>query len=260
MTPQLAQALQSTAILGAVIRPLLVATLLAGLWLALARARLDVRRRVRAWSTVAAVLVAWLATVWTLAWHGSFTPAPGTPAVAAIAMILAPTALSVAVALWLLVRRPAIVAAIDAAPLWWLVAYQAYRVAGFVFLRLWTDGFVPGFFAVPAGVGDMLTGLLAIAAAVALARHSPRALTFAYAVNMFGIADLGNAISLAALSTAMAGAGPSPLLTYPLPIVPTFGVPLAFIVHCLSLWQLRRRARAPSPQAGRAGPALHGTA
>jgi hypothetical protein len=33
---------------------------------------------------------------------------------------------------------------------------------------------------------------------------------------------------------------------YPLPIVPTFGVPLAFIVHTLSFWQLHRRARACS--------------
>jgi hypothetical protein len=38
----------------------------------------------------------------------------------------------------------------------------------------------------------------------------------------------------------------SPLLLYPLVIVPSFGVPLAFIIHCLSIWQLRRRGRPPS--------------
>jgi hypothetical protein len=30
---------------------------------------------------------------------------------------------------------------------------------------------------------------------------------------------------------------------YPLVMVPTFGVPLAVVIHCLSIWQLRRRGR-----------------
>jgi len=35
----------------------------------------------------------------------------------------------------------------------------------------------------------------------------------------------------------------SPIVMYPLVMVPTFGAPLAFVVHCLSIWQLRRRGR-----------------
>jgi hypothetical protein len=33
----------------------------------------------------------------------------------------------------------------------------------------------------------------------------------------------------------------SPLILYPLVLVPTFGVPLALILHSLSIRQLRRR-------------------
>jgi len=245
MNLALAQALESAAVLGAIVRPLLVATLLVGLWCALTRAQLAVRRRVLTWSVVAAVLIVWLVTVWTLAARGVFTPAPNMPPVAQGGMIVAPIVLLVAAALTSLMRSEAIAAAIDAAPLWWLVTYQGYRVTGLIFVKLGADGFLPGFFALPAGIGDMLTGVLAMGAAIALWRKSPWAQTFAYGVNIFGVADLVNAITMALLSIVWSDAA-SPLLMYPLPIVPTFGVPLAFIVHALSLWQLHRRARASS--------------
>jgi hypothetical protein len=259
MSPEFAQALESAAVLGAVVRPLLVATLLVGLWYALARARLTVRQRVFTWSVVAAVLIVWLAAIWTLAARGIFEPAPGTPAIAQGGMIVVPLVLLVASALTVLMRSRTIAAAIDAAPLWWLVAYQGYRVTGFIFVRLWADGFLPSFFALPAGIGDALTGAFAIGAVVALLRKSPWAQTFAYAVNIFGLADLVNALAMGLLSIFTSN-GVSPLLMYPIPIVPTFGVPLAVIVHCLSLWQLHRRSRASSDGTARIEHAFHSTA
>ena|SRR5215471_2792593 len=238
MNPALAHDLESIAMLGVVVRPLLVATLLVGLWYALARALLTVRQRLLTWSVVAAVLILWLATVWTFAALGlferAFERAPGAGTIAQGAILVAPTFLLVVAALTILMQSRTIAAAIDAAPLWWLVAYQGYRLTGFIFLPLWADGFLPGFFALPAGIGDALTGGFAIAAAIALWRKSPWAQPFAYAVNIFGLADLVNAITMGLLSIATSGAV-SPLLMYPLPIVPSFGVPLGVIVHCLSL-------------------------
>jgi len=261
MTPELAQVLQSTAVLGAIVRPLLVATLLVGLWYALSRARLTVRQRLSHWGVVAVVLILWLATVWTLASQGIFELAAGAQIATAVGMTLVPTILFVAAALTILMRSMTIAAAIDVAPLWWLVAYQGYRVTGFIFLPLWAEGFLPGFFALPAGIGDMLTGALAIGAAIALARNLLWARTFAYAVNIFGMADLVNAITLGVVSTATSGSSVvSPLLMYPLVIVPTFGVPLAFIIHFLSIWQLHRRSRLASQSAPHAGHAFHSTA
>lgn len=251
MNPELAQALASTALLGTIVRPLLVVVLLVGFWFALAGTHRTVGQRFLSWSIVALVLIAWLGTVWTLSFRGIFESLSGAGWAGAGGLILLPIVLFSAVALAILTRSSTIAQAIDAAPLWWLVAFQGYRIAGFIFLRLWAGGYVPGYFGLPSGIGDTLTGAFAIGAAIALWRHFPRARTLAYAVNIFGIADLVNAVSMGLLSTVNAGAG-SPLLMYPLSIVPTFGVPLAFIVHCLSLWQLRRRFRSSSgiPRAG----------
>lgn len=258
MNPELAQALKSTALVGTILRPLLVAILLVGFWLALARTRRTIGRRILAWSIAALVLIAWLGTVWTLSFRGIFESLSGSGWAGAGGLILLPVILFSAIVLAILTRSGTIAEVIDAAPLWWLVAFQGYRIAGFVFLRLWVAGYAPGFFALPAGIGDTLTGIFAIGAAIALWLDSPRGRIFAYAVNIFGIADLVNAISMGFLSTVSGGAG-SPLLVYPLSIVPTFGVPLAFIVHCLSLWQLRRHCRRSS-EMPRTGIVAHRTA
>jgi flagellar biosynthesis protein FliQ len=129
MNPALAQDLESIAMIGLVVRPLLVATLLVGLWYALVCAQLAVRQRLLTWSVVAAVLILWLATVWTFAALGlfehAFERAPGAGTIAQGGIIVAPTVLFVAVALTVLMRSRTIAPAIDAAPLWWLVAYQA---------------------------------------------------------------------------------------------------------------------------------------
>src|SRR5262249_57804764 len=68
-----------------------------------------------------------------------------------------------------LMRSSRIAAALDAAPPSWLVGLQVYRVLGANFLALWAYGAIPGVFALPAGIGDVLVGLLALPAALYLA-------------------------------------------------------------------------------------------
>jgi hypothetical protein len=244
MTPQLAQALRSVAILGAIVRPLLVTTILLGLWLALARAGFPFIRRMSTWTKVAAALIGWLAVVWTLGARGILSPAAGTSQFQAAGMIVVPMITLIVVVLALIVRSPTVTVAIDAAPLWWLIAYQAYRVTGFVFVRAWAQGLLPAYFALPAGIGDTLTGALALLAAVALVRDWSWGTSFTYAVNVFGIVDLLNAATMGVLSELSASTH-SPLLLYPLIMVPSFGVPIAFIIHVLSIRQLRRHLRRP---------------
>ncbi len=245
MNPQLSEALGSAGTYGAIIRPLLVAIILFALWHALARTNLGSRQRLLGWTAVAAALVLWLTFVWTLALQGRFVPEPGAPRVVQVLVVLVPMNILITSALTLLTRSQTIAAAVDAAPLWWLIAYQMSRVnGGVIFLPLWYYGFLPGFFALPAGIGDTLTGLFAIVAVVALWRGAPLARPLAYAVNVFGMADLIYAISMGVTSVlASTTAEVSPIVMYPLVMVPTFGVPLAFVVHCLSIWQLRRRGR-----------------
>ena len=215
--------------------------LLFGLWLGFGRAGLRGSRRLVPWTVIAAVVLTWLSTVWTLSARGTFVSATTAGAAGAGTHIVVPFILIAVGTLVILTRSRTMTAVLDAAPLWWLVAFQAYRITGFVFLRLRNHGFLPGYFALPAGIGDTLTGLFAIGAALALQRELPWARRFAYAVDIFGLADLINAVSMGVLTAAKSPTGMSPMLVYPLSIVPTSGVPLAAIMHCLSLWQLKRR-------------------
>src|SRR5262249_38081184 len=197
MNPQLSEALGLAGVFGAIIRPLLVAIILFALWHALARTNLGSRQRFLAWTAVAAALVLWLTVVWTLALQGRFEPERGPRRVLLVVVVLVPMIILIISALTLLMRSQTIAVAVDAAPLWWLIAYQMFRVnGGVIFLPLWYYGFLPGFFALPAGIGDTLAGLFAIVAVVALWRDAPLARPLAYAVNVFGIADLIYAISI----------------------------------------------------------------
>lgn len=243
MTPEITLALQSTAFIGGIIRSLVVMVILIGFWVGLGRTGRRGIRRVVPWSALAAFLITWLSVAWTLSARGVFVSAASSGLKAAGTHILLPITLITVGLFTILTRSNAVIAVVDAAPLWWLVAFQAYRITGFVFLRLWDHGFLPGYFALPAGIGDTLTGVLAIGAALAFRQELPWAKRFAYAVNVFGLVDLINAVSMGMLTAAKSPAGMSPMLVYPLSIVPTFGVPLAAIVHCLSLWQLNRRRR-----------------
>ena len=49
---------------------------------------------------------------------------------------------------------------IAAIPQHWLIGIQTFRVLGGVFIVRYLQGEMPGFFAIPAGVGDGLTGIV----------------------------------------------------------------------------------------------------
>jgi hypothetical protein len=46
-------------------------------------------------------------------------------------------------------------------PQHWLIGIQTFRILGGVFLVRYFQGQLPGVFAIPAGVGDVLTGIFA---------------------------------------------------------------------------------------------------
>jgi hypothetical protein len=85
---------------------------------------------------------------------------------------------------------------LDAMPTTWLVALQFYRFFGSQFLAYWLRGLLPGLWALPAGTGDVLTGLFAVPAAIALATGTAEGRKAAIVWNIFGFADLAVAITL----------------------------------------------------------------
>lgn len=222
-------------------RTAILAALLLGLWIGLRRAVLAPRVRVATWLAVALPLAVWLYAVLQLAQAGVFRP--GAVPLPAIPLAVV---LPVLVALPLLVRSTSIAAAIDAVPPSWLIGLQVYRVLGAVFLARWAAGQLPGAFALPAGVGDVLVGALALPVALFIHSRAQGSLAAGVAWNVFGILDLALALTMGFLTST--GRLPSQPNTgvgvYPLVMIPAFAVPLSLILHGLSLWQLRRSGRA----------------
>ena len=151
------------------------------------------------------------------------------------------------IGLVLLARSQHITRLVDALPMSWVVGVQVYRNLGFIFLVLWWDGHLPWQFALPAGIGDIATGVLALVVAGMLISRVSGAHRTAYAWCLFGIADLVVAVTMGVLTSPglthfVALDAPNLLVTaYPLVIVPTFAVPLSILLHGACLWKLRRR-------------------
>jgi hypothetical protein len=123
-----------------------------------------------------------------------------------------------------------------------LTALQTFRVGGVFFLVAWLRGALPGGFALPAGLGDIAIGATAPFVAAALARRpTPGRRRLAVAWNLAGVTDLVLAVtmgvthsssSLGVLATAIKT---DALGRYPFSLIPTFFVPLALMLHALSL-------------------------
>lgn len=235
--------LQATGIPSVVIRLVIHATMLTGLWLGLAHTDFDNNTRVRVWLAIALPFTAWLAIVWWLAVDGAFRPRPGVPALPAAIF------LPVLIGLPWLLRSKRIGALLDATPASWLVGLQVYRVFGGIFLVAWSRGAISGTFALPAGLGDVLVGLLALPIAYLLYAGAPAARWAAIAWNILGLVDFAIAIGIGILSAP----GPLQLIipdrpntqigTFPTVMIPAFAVPSSILLHALSLRQLRRLGR-----------------
>jgi hypothetical protein len=123
-----------------------------------------------------------------------------------------------------------------------LIRLHLWRLVGIIFLELMVRGQMPALWALPAGIGDILVAVTA----PWVARHvnEPGGQRRAVIWNLFGIADLIVAIGLGIMTSpgppqVFATVPTSELIThFPLALVPTFLVPLAFVLHVISLWQL----------------------
>lgn len=123
-----------------------------------------------------------------------------------------------------------------------LIRLHLWRLVGVVFLLLMVRGQVPALWALPAGIGDILVGVTA--PWIARHVHTPHGSRRAVIWNLFGMADLIVAVGLGMMTSP----GPTQVFQtvptselmahFPLALVPTFLVPLAFVLHVTSLWQL----------------------
>jgi hypothetical protein len=223
------------------------AAILAGLNLGLARAGWPQGERRAVVIAVATILTVWFGATAALAWieafHGSAGRIPLLP-VATVAPILVGA---------LLIRRSDTVwRVIEAVPQQWLVGVQLWRVIGAVFVVLWAGGNLPGVFALPAGLGDLATGVLAPVAALAWIRSRASGAAAVRRWNLLGITDLAVAFVVGAATTPrlapLLGIDPQNILIdrFPLVLIPAFAVPVAALLHIASLAKLRQAAVRPA--------------
>ncbi len=136
-----------------------------------------------------------------------------------------------------------------------LILLNLWRLVGIVFLMLAANRQMPALWALPAGIGDVIVGAMA----PWIARHvdTPQGRRRAIIFNLFGMADLVVAVGLGIMTSP----GPAQVFhttptaelatRFPLALVPTFLVPLAWTLHVASLWQLVRGSWAPVPTIAR---------
>lgn len=215
-----------------------------GLWLGLESTDLAPRQRQATWLVFMVPFTLWAAVAWTAAINGAFHTGASSLPLLPVAILL-PVIIGVPVLL--LSKR--VGQLLDAMPPTWLIALQLYRIFGTQWLVYWLSGMQPGLWALPAGTGDVLTGLFAVPAALALATGTVEGRKGAILWNIFGLADLAVAITLGMIMSPgpfqlIIPNGPSVAVdTFPNVLTPAFVVPSSILLHALSLRQLFRRNR-----------------
>jgi hypothetical protein len=161
---------------------------------------------------------------------------------------------SLGVALGLLLLSPTWRRVVDSIPAGSLISVQIYRLIGGIFLPLYAIGSLPRHFALPAGWGDIAVGLLAPLVALAVRHQIRGARSLALGWNLFGFVDLlvavgmGTGYLMLALQPGLPAApGAAAMTSFPLVLIPTFAVPMGFILH---LYSIRRTLRGERRAAG----------
>lgn len=127
----------------------------------------------------------------------------------------------------------------------YLMGLQGFRILGGIFLVGWATGQVPALFAIPAGLGDILAGILGLQAMRAVNRGATDARRKVLVANLWGIADFAIAVGtgLVTSDTAyqlVAHDAPNIVGFYPLVMIPALLVPIFLALHFFSLQKLAR--------------------
>lgn len=213
-----------------------VATVLFGLY------RAD---RGRAFWSGSALLVAWFFAALLLTWLEFYRGTASRPPAIQYGVLI-PIVAGVAL-FW---RRPVLQRIIESVPQAWMVGAQAYRVLGLIFVVLYAGGRLPGAFALPAGIGDVIIGLLAPVVGIAYVRGWRGSTSLLQAWNLLGIGDLVVAVTTGFLTApspfqVLALDAPNEIIgAFPLAMIPVFLVPLWVLLHLASLQKLRQTTSA----------------
>ncbi|MGE5836963.1 MAG: hypothetical protein ACM4AI_20990 [Acidobacteriota bacterium] len=193
------------------------------------------------------VLASWTALVTVLAMRGGFL-SPGSRSVPPVGIALVGVLVGIGAALSMSESLRRLLTSQQS-----VIRLNVWRVIGVVFLLLLASGEVPAVWALPTAIGDIIVGLTAFWVASQL--DSPAGRRRAIIFNLFGLADLVVAIGLGVMTSpgllnVIRTSPTTELMTrFPMVLVPTFLVPLAIMLHVVSLWQLLSTSWASQPAA-----------
>ena len=199
------------------------------------------KKRTQAFWIMAALLIGWFVVAFATSLLGFYRPPAGSPPTIQWGLLIPIVAGVLLFLIWPPLRRTLAII-----PNTWLVGVQIYRILGVIFLVLYAGGHLPGLFALPAGIVDVLVGVLAPVVATAYARSPERAALRVRLWNLLGITDLVVALALGFATS------PSPFQLaafdhpnvlvgmFPLVLIPVFAVPLSILLHMASLQKLRQ--------------------
>ena len=150
---------------------------------------------------------------------------------------------------WLL--APQIRSALLSVPLPALIGVHAGRLGGVLFLVLYADGRLSAPFGPAAGIGDIVTGALALLFAAMLALRFDISRSWLRLWNAFGVLDLVVAVTLGLLSAPgipfrvfFDAPGTQAMTTLPWLFAPAMLVPIYFLVHVAIAAKLKTAAEA----------------
>lgn len=181
-------------------------------------------------------------------WVGVAAAVAGSGALSQPATVLALFAAPLISAGLILLAVPAARRAAGAIPLKVLEGLNIVRLGGLLFVFLAFAGRLSGPFPYIAGLGDFVTGALAIPLLWSAVNKRPVQHRWVFAWNAFGMLDLIVAVTLGFISRngsplqlIHAGAGSAAMLTLPWAFVPTVLVPFFLIAHSIIFVRLRGR-------------------
>lgn len=205
---------------------------------------LATQHRLRFWTAVAPLgwlAVAPFAALAVQQWIPGISE--GAPSVATLPLIIAPFALGIG-----LLFNPTWRRVLGAIPQSWMVGVQFYRTIGFIFLVLMGMGVLPAYFALPAGYGDLISGLPTLGIAYLAARQIRGWKAWVWLINLVGITDFLVALGIgsgvlhnAALSESWFGSTEIVTTVFavpPMSLIPLFVVPVGLVIHAYSVLKL----------------------
>lgn len=138
-----------------------------------------------------------------------------------------------------------------------LTMIQHWRIIGFVFLALYAHNVLPGLFAWPAGLGDVLVGLAAFFIVARIDRDPDFVTSTAFVrYHLLGLLDFVGAIITSGLASGAfpalvsGGITAAPMDVWPLNLFPSLIVPAFMIIQISTLLQVRHLRRSAPGHAG----------